>query len=80
MNDKFLKEAIECEKQWKKSGLLDGVILNRPRSETAPLLESQRLINEMSPQERMENGKNASGRGKIGDILPNINPNFNTQE
>lgn len=47
INQRFLKEAQELEKAWRKSGLLEG-LENRKwdRKSTAVLLEGQRLINE----------------------------------
>ena len=49
MNSQFLNEARDIEKQWKKTGLLDGEELKNNRSlraTTAVLLENQRLMNE----------------------------------
>lgn len=43
MNSKFLKEAIEMENRWSKSGLLDGLDVRWMRSTCAVLLESQRF-------------------------------------
>lgn len=53
MNDKFLKEAEEIEKRWKKTGLLDGLIPDKDnKATTAVLLENQRLINEQNTDTR----------------------------
>ena len=46
INAKFLNEAKELESRWKKTGLLDGIEDRTVRSNTAVLLENQRLINE----------------------------------
>ena len=48
INAKFLNEAKELESRWKKTGLLDGIEDRTVRSNTAVLLENQRLINESS--------------------------------
>lgn len=46
INSKFLNEAKELESRWKKTGLLEGIEDRYVRSNTAVLLENQRLINE----------------------------------
>lgn len=46
INSKFLNEAKELESRWKKTGLLEGIDDRYVRSNTAVLLENQRLINE----------------------------------
>lgn len=48
INAKYLNEAKELEGRWKKTGLLDGIEDRVVRSNTAVLLENQRLINESS--------------------------------
>jgi hypothetical protein len=48
INSKFLNEAKELEGRWKKTGLLNGIEDRTVRSNTAVLLENQRLINESS--------------------------------
>jgi len=48
INSKFLNEAKELESRWKKTGLLEGIEDRYVRSNTAVLLENQRLINEVS--------------------------------
>ncbi len=47
MNNKFLQEAINLERRWSKSGLLKG--MKNSRATTAVLMECQRLLNEMPP-------------------------------
>ncbi len=47
-NAKFLNEARELEKRWKKTGLLENIEDRYIRSTTAVLLENQRLMNEVS--------------------------------
>ena len=55
-NARFLEEAKYMEERWKKSGLLEGVDLialkRWNRVQTAALLESQRLMNEIVPEEQ----------------------------
>lgn len=46
MNTRFLKEAREIEKRWENSGLLKGLDDRFVRSNTAVMLEGQRLWNE----------------------------------
>lgn len=48
INSKYLNEAKELESRWKKTGLLEGIEDRYVRSNTAVLLENQRLINETS--------------------------------
>lgn len=47
-NRRFLEEAKDIEAKWKKSGLLDGIENPVNRQITAMLLESQRLVNEVT--------------------------------
>lgn len=47
MNARFLEEAKDLEKRWKKSGLLDSLESRFLRATCAVLLESQRLHNEV---------------------------------
>jgi len=46
LNVKLIREAIEIEKKWSKTGLLDDVMKWRSIWPTAVLLQSERLCNE----------------------------------
>lgn len=47
-NAKFLNEALESEKKWESTGLLEGINDKYVKATTAVLLENQRLMNEAS--------------------------------